>query len=98
MHIDSTTHEHGASGHVYDYEADFQFDEDCINWQADISRAGEQPRTFSGTIKVTSPAIVTLGEQAVRDAIVKRIDTFDDTLGANDDVNRGVTSSSSARA
>ena len=78
MHIDSTTHEHGASGHVYDYEGDFEVDDDCITWQAHASRAGERSQRLSGTIKLTSPAIATLAEQAVRDAIVKRIDTFDD--------------------
>jgi len=79
MHIESTSHEHGASGHVYDYEGDFEVDDDCISWQAQVSRVGEVPRSFSGTIRLTSPAIATLAEQAVRDAIVKRIDHFDDS-------------------
>ena len=81
MHIDSTTHEHGASGHVYDYEGDFEVDDDRITWQAGVRRAGEDSRIFSGTIKLTSPAIASLAEQAVRDAILKRIDTFDDRQG-----------------
>jgi hypothetical protein len=85
MHIDSTTHEHGASGHVYDYEGDFAVADDSITWQADVRRAGEHSRSFSGTIKLTSPAIATLAEQAVRDAILERIDTFDDRQGLTAD-------------
>jgi hypothetical protein len=83
MHIESTTHEHGASGNVYDYEGDFEVDGDQITWQADVRRAGEQARSFYGTIKLTSPAISSLAEQAVRDAIVKRIDAFDDRQSTN---------------
>jgi hypothetical protein len=83
MHIESTTHEHGASGNVYDYEGDFEVEDEQITWQADVSRAGEQARSFSGTIRLTSPAISSLAEQVVRDAIVKRIDAFDDRPSAN---------------
>ena len=83
MHIESTSHEHGASGHVYDYEGNFEVMDDQISWEAEINRAGEQARSFCGSIKLTSPAIAALAEQAVRDAIVKRIDAFDDRHSAN---------------
>ena len=83
MHIKSTTHEHGPSGHVYDYEGDFSVIDDQITWQAEVSRAGDQARSFSGTIKLTSPTIAALAEQAVRDAIVKRIDAFADRHSAS---------------
>ena len=77
MHITSSTHEHGASGKVYTYEADFAIGTDSITWDAVVSEGGAQPRSFAGSIPLTSPAIKTLAEQAVRDAIVQRIDTFD---------------------
>jgi len=83
MRIKSTSHEHGPSGHVYDYEGDFSVIDDQITWQAEVGRAGDQARSFAGTIKLTSPTIATLAEQVVRDAIVKRIDAFADSHGAN---------------
>jgi len=83
MHIKSTTHEHGPSGHVYDYEGDFSVIDDQITWQAEVSRAGDQARSFSGTIKLTSPTIAALAEQVVRDAIVKRVDAFADRHSAS---------------
>ena len=78
MHITSSTHEHGVSGKVYTYEADFAIGADRIIWDAVVSESGAQPRSFAGSIPLTSPAIKTLAEQAVRDAIVQRIDTFVD--------------------
>lgn len=79
MRIDPTSHEHGASGKVYSYEGDFAVGNDAITWNAVVSQAGAHHSSFSGTIPLTSPALAHLAEQAVRDAIVKRIDTFDDT-------------------
>ena len=76
MHITSSTHEHGASGKVYTYEADFAIGADSITWDAVVSEGGAQPRSFAGSIPFTSPAIEALAEPAVRDAIVQRIDTF----------------------
>jgi hypothetical protein len=80
MRIPSSTHEHGASGKVYTYEADFDIGADGITWNAVASEGGLLPRSFSGSIPFSSPVIQTLAEQAVRDAIVHRIDTFDDKL------------------
>jgi hypothetical protein len=85
MHIDSTTHEHGPSGKVYTYEGDFDIGGDAITWSAAISPSGASGRTIVGTIPLTSPALATLAEQVVRDAIVKRIDAFDDRQGAGID-------------
>lgn len=82
MHIDPSTHEHGASGKVYTYEGDFEVGDDTITWQAVISEGGARQRDLAGSIPVSSPALPTLAEQAVRDAIVKCIDVFDDKRGS----------------
>lgn len=82
MHIDPTTHEHGPSGRVYSYEGDFDVGDDAIIWDAVVSRSGTPQRTFAGSIPLTSPAMGALAESIVRDAIVKRIDSFDDRQGA----------------
>lgn len=78
MHIDTTSHEHGASGKVYSYAADYQIVGNSIRWHADVTQAGASARRFSGSIPLTSPAVSTLAEQAVRDAILSCIDRFDD--------------------
>jgi hypothetical protein len=79
MHIDTTSHEHGSSAKVYSYEADYDVQQDSISWQAVVRQAGsEDTRAIEGAIPLTSPAVATLAEQVVRDAIVKRIDTLDD--------------------
>ncbi|MES2958967.1 MAG: hypothetical protein V4792_12310, partial [Pseudomonadota bacterium] len=83
MHIDTTSHEHGATGKVYAYEGEYELEDDAIRWKARVSQAGTPLGEFDGSIRLTSPAIATLAEQAVRDAIVKRIDTFDDKHGAS---------------
>jgi hypothetical protein len=77
MHIHPTAHEHGATAKVYSYEGDFEINDDAIRWEAAVRRDDTQ-RIFSGTIPLTSPALASLAEEAVRDAIVKRIDSFDD--------------------
>jgi hypothetical protein len=82
MHIDPTTHEHGPSGKVYSYEGDYDVGDVAISWHAAISQSGVPQRRFAGTIPLTSPALPTLAELVVRDAIVKRIDSFDDRQGA----------------
>lgn len=74
MHIESTTHEHGASGRVFTYEGDFDVGDDAITWNAKVSHAQDPPRVITGTIPITSPAIAAIADMAVRDAIVKRID------------------------
>lgn len=78
MHIDTSTHEHGSSAKVYTYDGDYDIGNDAITWTATISRDKEAPHGLSGTIPLSSPAIATLAEQAVRDAIVHNIDRFDD--------------------
>lgn len=79
MHIDTTSHEHGSSAKVYSYEADYDVQQDSISWQAVVRQAGsEEKRAIEGAVPLTSPAVATLAEQVVRDAIVKRIDTLDD--------------------
>jgi len=90
MHIDPTTHEHGPSGKIYSYEGDYDVVEDAIIWNASISQSGVPQRRFAGTIPLTSPALATLAEQVVRDAIVKRIDILDDRQGAAIDSVGGV--------
>jgi len=78
MHIDATTHEHGKSAKVYNYEADFDIGDDAITWRAIVSQGGMEFGTFTGSIPLTSPAVAALAEQGVRDEIMRRIDTFDD--------------------
>lgn len=78
MHIDSTTHECGTSAKVYSYEADFEVGADAITWTARVSEAGAQLDPISGEIAKTTPALNVLAEQAVRDEIVKRIDSLDE--------------------
>jgi len=79
MHIDPTTHEHGATAKVYSYEADFEVGADAITWKATVSEAGAQIAAITGSVPLSSPALQPLAEQIVRDEIVKRIDTLDDT-------------------
>jgi hypothetical protein len=74
MHIEPTTHEHGLTAKVYNYEGDFDVSDDAITWSATVSHGVEQPRVITGTIPVTSPALAALADKAVRDAIVKTID------------------------
>jgi len=78
MHINATTHEHGANAKVYTYEADFDVDGDAITWNASVSRADTPLTTISGSIPVGSPALPALAEEAVRDEIIRRIDALDD--------------------
>lgn len=78
MHIARTTHEHGASAKVYTYEGDYDVQPHTIAWKALVRQADNDERALTGEIALTSPAIATLAEQVVRDAIVKRIDTLDD--------------------
>lgn len=78
MHIDPTTHEHGANPKVYHYEADYDVGDDAITWKAVVSQGGVERGTFTGEIPLTSPGIATVAEQAVRDEIIKRIDSFED--------------------
>jgi hypothetical protein len=77
MHIVESTHEHARNAKVYSYEADFECDSSSIRWTAEVHRGDEPARTLSGSIPFSSPA-TGLAEQAVRDAIVKKIDTLDE--------------------
>jgi len=38
MQIDATTHEHGKSAKVYNYEGDFDIGDDAITWKAAVWR------------------------------------------------------------
>lgn len=82
MHIDTSTHEHGSSAKVYTYEGDYDIGDDAITWTASISQDKDGPHAIGGTIALSSPALATLAEQAVRDAIVQGIDRFDDRQAA----------------
>ena len=78
MHIASTTHEHASTAKVYTYEGDYEVRGSEIQWQAEIRHAEVGTQRIGGTIPMTSPALAPVAEPAVRDAIVKRIDTFED--------------------
>ena len=95
MHIQATNHEHGATAKVYTYEGDYDVGPDAISWTAAISQGGSEALAFQGTIAMTSPAVASLAEMAVRDAIVQRIDAFDDRYGES--LDRLSTSRPSAR-
>jgi hypothetical protein len=82
MHIDPTTHEHGASGTVYSYEGNFEVGDDAIAWDASVRQSGVPRCNFTGTVPLTSPALAAMAEKVVRDAIVKCIDSFDDSQGS----------------
>jgi hypothetical protein len=82
MHIESTTHEHGSSARVYTYEGDFEVGENAITWRARIACGDDVPRALSGSIPLTSPGLNAVAEEAVRDAIIKRIDRLDDAENA----------------
>lgn len=74
MHIDPTTHEHGATAKVYVYEGDYEVGDSAITWRAQVVCGQEVARRVSGSIPLTSPGVATVAEQAVRDAILQRID------------------------
>lgn len=76
MRIEPTTHEHRASAKVYTYEADYDVGEDAIVWDARVTHGEEPDQRCTGSIPLTSPALPAVAEEAVRDAIVRRIDTF----------------------
>ena len=78
MYIASTTHEHASSAKVFTYEGEYAVLDSEIRWEAEIRHAEVGTQRFSGTIPVTSPALATVAEPVVRDAIVKCIDTFED--------------------
>ncbi len=77
MHIAEATHEHAHSAKVYSYEADFECDATSIRWTAAVRKGDEVARELNGSIPFSSPA-KGLAEQAVRDAIVKKIDALDE--------------------
>jgi Protein of unknown function (DUF1579) len=74
MRIQPTTHEHGVSGKVYTYEGEYDVGDSAITWRATVSHAEEPPRSISGTIPITSPAMTALADKVVCDAVVKAID------------------------
>lgn len=78
MHIASTTHEHASTARVYTYEADYEVLDSEIRWEAEVRHEEVGTQRFSGSIPVTTPALAAVAEPAVRDAIVKRIDSFED--------------------
>jgi len=75
-HIDSTPHEQGSSGKVHCYRADYTVGEDSIMWMAEVE-VDRTSRTFAGSVPLTSAGVVSLAEQAVRDAVVRAIDGLD---------------------
>ena len=77
MHIDDTTHEHGGTAKVYTYSADYDIDSRNISWTAEVHQGGvDEIHELSGTIPLTSPGVVAVAEQVVRDAVVAQIDAL----------------------
>jgi hypothetical protein len=78
MHIGPTTHEHRDSAKVYTYEGEYDVKEDGeVAWKVNVTHAEEPARTCSGTLTLTSPAAAVVAQEAVRDAIIRGIDSFD---------------------
>jgi hypothetical protein len=69
----AATHESGASAKVYTYQGHYEIGDSAIEWHAEVSHE-DSKRSLSGSIPLSSPAIARLAEEAVRDAIVQRID------------------------
>jgi hypothetical protein len=77
MHIDDTTHEHGGTAKVYTYSADYDIDGKSISWTAEVRQSGaDETHELSGSIPLTSPGVVAVAEQVVRDAVMAQIDAL----------------------
>ena len=75
------THEHAKSGKLYAYQASYDVAGGDIRWRATVQQAEAVRLRPNGTISTNMPAAITIAEQAVRDAVVKAIDAFDDVPG-----------------
>jgi hypothetical protein len=74
LQIEEATHERGATGRIYSYRAEYSVGDTSIEWSADVLNGVDVEFRLRGSIPVTSPAIASIAEQAVRDAVVARID------------------------
>jgi hypothetical protein len=77
MHLPEATHEHGSNARVYAYDADYEHDGQTVNWNATVRVGEAAPRRLSGSIPMTAASAEVVAEQAVRDAVVRRIDELD---------------------
>lgn len=75
MHIDETTHEHGSTGKVYRYEADYSVSDSSVDWTGEVQQGDDFRQTLRGSIPITFASAPAMAEMLVRDAIVKQIDT-----------------------
>lgn len=78
MHLDATTHEHATSARVYTYEGEYVVEADQISWTAEARRGDEIRVELAGSIPLSSPGLAVVAEQAVRDAVVARIDGLEE--------------------
>lgn len=76
MHIAETTHEQSATARVYTFSADYDQVGDELRWRANVHQGDEAPVPLSGTLSLSSPASAVVGEEAVRDAVVRAIDAL----------------------
>jgi hypothetical protein len=78
MRLDERTHEHAVSGQVYSYDGNYEVGPNEIRWTVDV-RLGNETKSIplQGSIPVTSPGLNAVAEQAVHDAVVKRIDAIE---------------------
>jgi hypothetical protein len=76
MHIAPTRHEHGGTAKVYVYEADYAPDAAGVYWTATVRQGAEWCRNFEGSLPMAGSAVAAIGEQAVRDEIIRKIDAL----------------------
>jgi hypothetical protein len=76
MHIAETTHEHSASSKVYTFEADYVLDASGVTWTAVVRQSTGWCRELTGSLEISGAAAATVAEQAVRDEIVRKIDSM----------------------
>ena len=76
MQLGERSHEHAASAKVYTYRGEYEIGAHEITWKATVKRGTETEVELSGTLPMSSPGVASVAEQAVNDAIVKRIDAL----------------------
>jgi len=77
MQLGERSHEHAASARVYTYRGEYEIGAREITWKARVKRGAEAEFELTGTLPMSSAGVASVAEQAVNDAIVKRIDALE---------------------